>query len=146
MNLANLANLENPILTFKNLFWHSDWVGKSYLTFKILFCHSVWIDKSYFDSKNPILILRMSKKDFECQNWIFRLIANVKIGFWMSKWDFPTHSECRKTKNKKRKPKKPKAKKKKKTIFKPTSPCWFSIFRCQQWSWNSLETHVPDLS
>ena len=79
---------KNPILTFdplqKILFWHS----KSYfdiryepknpiLTFKILFWHCEW-----------------QKKDFKCQNWIFRLIANVKIGFWMSQLDFPTHSEC----------------------------------------------------
>ena len=70
----------------------------------------LWHSKSYFDihteSENPILIfclisyfsdsVRMSKYDFEYRNMIFRLSANVKIGFWMSKYDFPTQFECQK--------------------------------------------------
>ena len=36
----------------------------------------------------------MSKYDFACQNRIFRLGANVKIGFLMSKQEFPTECEC----------------------------------------------------
>ena len=74
-------------LSRKIVFWHS----KSYfdirsesenaiLIFKILFWHSNWVGKSYFDIQN--------------QNSIFRLSSNVKIGFWMSKYDFPTHFEC----------------------------------------------------
>ena len=104
---------ENRISTFKILFWHSHWVGKSYfdiqnpiltfalsqkilfwylksyfeirtesenriLTFKILFWHLHWVGKS-FDIRTE------SEKDFECQNTIFRLSSNVKIGFWISK-------------------------------------------------------------
>ena len=37
--------------------------------------------------------VRMSKQDFECQNSIFLLSSNVKIGFCMSKYDFPTQFE-----------------------------------------------------
>ena len=38
--------------------------------------------------------VRMSKYDFESQNTIFRLSSNVRIGFCMSKYDFPTQFEC----------------------------------------------------
>ena len=82
---------ENPILIFKILFWPSHWVRKSYFDIKILF----WQD---FPTQ------------FECQN----RILNVKVGFsdsvWMSKYDFPTQFEYRKTKNEKRKTKKEKRK------------------------------------
>ena len=71
---------KNPILTFDRIQ-------------KILFWHSLWAEKFYFDIQNTILTLRMTKKDFQCQNWIFRLIATVKKGFWMSPLDFPTHCE-----------------------------------------------------
>ena len=55
-----------------------------------------------FECQNRILNIkiafsdsvRMSKKDFELINTIFRLSSNVKIGFWMSKYDFPTQFEC----------------------------------------------------
>ena len=82
-------DIQNPILTFalsrKILFWYL----KSYfdirtesenrsLTFKILFWHLHWVGKS-FDIRTE------SEKNFECQNTIFRLSSNVKIGFWISK-------------------------------------------------------------
>ena len=96
---------ENSILIFKILFWHSNWVGKSYfnivifwhskvrkcdltfelsrkmlfwyltfyfdirtesenrmLIFKILFWHWNWVGKSYLDIQNPILTFELSLK------------------------------------------------------------------------------------
>ena len=35
------------------------------------------------------------KLDFECQNSIFSRISNVKIGFFMSKFDIRPQFECR---------------------------------------------------
>ena len=52
----------------------------------------------------------MSKYDFEYQNTIFRLSSNVKIEFRISKYDFPTLFEYRKTKSEKRKTKSEKRK------------------------------------
>ena len=89
---------ENPILIFKILFWHSNWVGKSYfdiqnpiLTFamsrKILFWQSLWVRKSYFDIQNPNLTYRIDSVP---------LSSNVKKRFWISKHDIPTQFECQK--------------------------------------------------
>ena len=47
----------------------------------------------------------MSKKDFECQNTIFDLSLNIKIGFLMSKYDIQPDSECQKKINLKQKKK-----------------------------------------
>ena len=38
--------------------------------------------------------LRMSKLDFECQTYIFRLTTNVEIGFQLSKQHILTQCEC----------------------------------------------------
>ena len=106
----------------------------------------------------------MSKLDFECQNTIFRLSSNVKIGFWISKYDFPTQFECqnriwnvkirfsdsvrisknekRKTKNEKRKAKneKRKAKNENQTNFTLLNELMFSvvlIWCSQLWEWEN---------
>ena len=65
--------IQNPILTFemsrKIVFWHS----KSYFdirtesenrnfTFEILFWHSNWVGKSYFDIQNPFSTFELSRK------------------------------------------------------------------------------------
>ena len=69
--------------------------------------------------------VRMSKKDFECQNSIFGPNSNVKIGFRMSKCDIWPEIECRKTKNEKRKTKN---KKRKIRMSKLNFECHNSIF------------------
>ena len=83
---------ENPILTFKIVFWHLSWVWKSYFDSQILFWHSIWVGKSYSDIQNPILTFKILV--WHSHFWLFRLIASVKIGIWMSKQEFPTPCEC----------------------------------------------------
>ena len=56
------------------------------LTFKILFWHSNWVRKSYFDIQNPILTFELSRKilskwDFPTQCNGQNRILNIKIGF-----------------------------------------------------------------
>ena len=125
---------EYRILTFKILFWNSNWaliifwhsnwgwISNFYiqteaqnhiLTLKILYWHSNWAWILHFDIQNPILKfeLRMKVKvdiqpQFECQN----RILNVKI--WYSVPIQMSKIEKRKTKKKKRKVKN-----------KSTSPC-----------------------
>ena len=89
-------------MIFEILFWHSDWVGKSYfniqnpiLTFelsrKIVF---------YFDIQNPILTFELSRKIvfyFEIQNSILTFELRWKMLFWYPKlyFDIRTVSENR---------------------------------------------------
>ena len=82
---------ENRILTFKILFWHSNWVGKSnfdiqnsILTFELSRKMLFWYSKSYFDirteSENRILtfeILFWHSNRVKYQN----RILNIKIAF-----------------------------------------------------------------
>ena len=69
---------ENPILIFKILFWHSNWVGKLYfdiqnpiLTFELSREILFWNSKSYCDIRteleNPILVF---KTLFWHSNWV----------------------------------------------------------------------------
>ena len=53
---------ENPTLIFKILFWHSNWVGKSYFDIQNPFLHSHWVGKSFFHIQNPILTFELSRK------------------------------------------------------------------------------------
>ena len=105
---------ENAILTFKILFWHSNWVGKCNLIFKFLFWHSNWIEKWYFDILNPNFNIRtetehrifsfkflfshsnwVGKCYFDIQNLILTFDLRRKIAFWHSKsyFDIRTESE-----------------------------------------------------
>ena len=77
-----LTESENPILTFKILYWHS----------KFLFWHSLWVGKSYFDIQNSTLTFEMSPKIlywnskyyycFESEN----PILTFKVLFWHWLW------------------------------------------------------------
>ena len=88
-NLGRISNfdIQNPILTFEfgpNIeFWHSKsyfdfrtWAEYRILTFKILFWHSNWDRISNFDIQNPILTFELGP-NIECQN----RILNVKIRY-----------------------------------------------------------------
>ena len=104
---------ENPVLTFKILFWHSHWGGTSYLDhsksyfdirteLKILFWHS----KSYFDirteSEYPILTFKIlfkhshwvGKSYFDIQNPILTYALSRKILFWQWKSYFNIRTEA----------------------------------------------------
>ena len=95
-------DIQNPILTFKLsniVFWHSksyfDIRNRriSYFEFKIGFWHELKISILI---QNPILTFECQNIDFEYQNPIFdiRPNSNVKIGFWMSKYDIRPKSFC----------------------------------------------------
>ena len=84
---------EYRILTFKILFWHSNWVKYRILTFKILFWHSKSGRISYFDIQNPILTFEIrpnivfcySKSYFDIRTEAEYRILIFKILFWHSK-------------------------------------------------------------
>ena len=92
---------ENRILTFKILFWHSNWVGKCdldiqipILTFELSRKIVFWHSKSYFDirteSENAILIFKIlfwhsnwvGKSYFDIQNPILTFELSRKICIW----------------------------------------------------------------
>ena len=93
------------ILAFKIgpniIFWHfkpyfemKNWDEYHILTFKILFWHSNWCRISYFDIQNPILAFKIgqnivfwhSKLYFEIWNPAEYRILTFKIIFWYQNW------------------------------------------------------------
>ena len=75
---------ENRILIFKILFWHSNWVGKSF------FWHSIWVGKCYFDIQNPVLTFELSRKMvfsyWKCYFYIRTELENVILRLIIAIW------------------------------------------------------------
>ena len=110
-NLGRISyfDIQNPILTFKLrpniVFWHSKSyfgirTGTEYriLTFKILFWHSNWDRISYFDIQNPILTFELGPNIvFDIQNPIltFEFGRNIAFSHSKSNFDIRTGTEYR---------------------------------------------------
>ena len=86
---------ENAIWILKILFWHTNWVGKSYFDIqKILFWYSNWVGKCNFDIQNPILTFEPSRKIvFWPKNPILTFELSLKMLFWHSKSYFDIRTE-----------------------------------------------------
>ena len=64
---------ENSILTFKSYFDIRTESENAILAFKVIFWHSNWVWKSYFDIQNPILTFESSRKI------VFKIVLTFKI-------------------------------------------------------------------
>ena len=90
-------------MTFKILFWHSNWGRISYfgiqnpiLTFELGPNIVFWHSKSFFDVRTvPIIVFLHSKSYFDIRNAAIYRILTFKILFWHSNWGCLSYFDIR---------------------------------------------------